>query len=645
MKRILILVGVLVMSNWKVMVGGIPLDLEDDYGLHVSRITGTGSPRSTLSLDRYALIPGGEVSAAKVQPRTFTLAGTLTGSSTANLHALRQALVTLFSEPRTIRYIGATTSKDITAYYKSGLEFNQQVEEPCHWERLAIEFTSPYPFWEEITEESETLDSNDAVSYYTISRRLHEAGVWDNIGPPNPLSGFHTIMAMARAANGDIYIGGHFWNWDNNINGQNIARWDAATSTWQPLGVGLDDAVRGIAIDSNGLVYIVGEFTDLRTNPGGGTYNYIICWDPVTSTWSALGAGLDADVYTVSIGFDGTVYVGGWFNNAGGNPAMYVAQWDGAVWSAVDVGLNSHVYASTVGPNGGIYLAGNFNDLFGGPGQTYSRLARWNPDTSTWTSLTSGRIINGHVNAITVYKNGCVYFGGDFDTIDAETFNNVGKWNGTALATLGSGVDDEVTAIAVGPDGLLYLGGRMDNAGTVPARRLAIWNGYVWTFTDLIMPNVEAIFSIMFGDQDPDIPENYDVYLGSATPLGSEQQAGIATVTNDGTAPVYPTITFARAGGTSAKVLSIRNETTGKVLYLNYNLLDNEVITLTLSPTSKSVVSDYFGKIPNAVLPGGDFGTFALAPGDNDITCFVNVAGGPVITATMTWHNTYRSFD
>lgn len=614
----------------QVRAGGRVRDLETDYALDISGMVGVGTPPQSVFVDEFALTPGGSYSRTKIHPRTFLLNGAIHGTGLADLHAKRQALAALFdvkafpeNQPVTLRYVGAPVEKEIQVYYERGLEGVLRADaDACNKENIALQVTAPDPMWYEVGQSSEVLDILDTPTYRTVAGRLKSTGQWDVLGPPNAVGGYHIVEAVEIAPNKSVYFGGHFTNFDNNVSNSYVTRWDPVAGTWNPLGVGLDDTVRTIAIGPDGQVYLAGQFTDIRTNPGGGTYNYVVRWNPVTSTYHALGAGFDDDVTTLVFGHNGILYAGGYFHQADGAPAFHVAQWDGVAWTPIDVGLQSNAYDSAVGLDGGIYFVGDFVDIRGGPGNTYSKIIKWNPGTSTWTSLTNGRLIDGPLWGVDVHRDGRVYFGGIFEVIDAEVFNNVGMWNHTALVPLANGVNAQVETVEIGPTGLVYFGGRMTAADDIPMDHLAIWDGTAWVYADIKMPNAEAIWDIAIGA--PDHVQNYDVYLAGSIPLGNESRAGKITVTNPGTAPAHPSVVVSRSSGASATLMSLRNETTGKIIRFNYGLLDGEILTINLEPTNQGIISSFWGAKAEARLASSDFGTFTLRPGDNEITCLVH---------------------
>jgi len=122
---------------------------------------------------------------------------------------------------------------------------------------------------------------------------------------------------------------------------------------------------------------------------------------------------------------------------------------------------------------------------------------------------------------------------------------------------------------------------------------------------------------------------------------GTGYYAGLVTVINSGTISAYPRIIIERSGGTRATLETIRNESTGKLLLLDYDLLDGERLTIDLRPTQQSIISNMFGSRPDAIFANSDMGEFSLRPGTNDITIFVDVAGAPTVTAWIEWRTSF----
>jgi hypothetical protein len=113
--------------------GGRVQDLSTDYYMNVGGMSGSGTAPQDLSVDEYAILPGGELNNIKVNSRVMTLTGVINGNSLADFHSKRQTLLNALSpdayppdedgvQPVRLRYEGATVHKEIAVHYESGLE-------------------------------------------------------------------------------------------------------------------------------------------------------------------------------------------------------------------------------------------------------------------------------------------------------------------------------------------------------------------------------------------------------------------------------------------------------------------------------------------------------------------------------------------
>ena len=114
---------------------------------------------------------------------------------------------------------------------------------------------------------------------------------------------------------------------------------------------------------------------------------------------------------------------------------------------------------------------------------------------------------------------------------------------------------------------------------------------------------------------------------------------------NTGTENAYPVLNVKRTGGTSATLKTLRNETSGYELYFDYSLRDGEALTVDLDPKAKNVTSSYYGRRLDAVLANSDMGQWRLRPGQNKVSCFVDTAGSPTVTAWLEWRDAYNGLD
>jgi len=606
-------------------------------------------PPTRMLVDRYALAPGGEAQGYKVEVRPFVITGLLNGTSMSNLHALRQALLEVVrpggvagNQPVRLRYDGATEEKEIAAFYDGGLEMGLQAEAGPH-EVIGLRFLAVDPYWYEIGESAALLDHTDTdASRGVVAARLRSTGQWDTLGPPDGAGTYTSVNTIAVGPDGVVYVGGDFVNFDNIAAADYIAKYTPSTSTWSALSA-LSGIVNDIVIAPDGTLYAGGVFT----NAGGvAAADYIAHW--TGSAWEAVGTpntGAASITAIRAMAFDssGNLYVVGSFENLGDVAAAdYIAVWDGSSWAAVgtpNTGAASitYAYAVVVDSQDNVYVGGDFTNWADDADADY--IAMWNG--SAWSALDA---LSSDVRDLAVDAQDRVYAGGNFTNAGGDAnADYIAMWNGQAWEAMGTGLNTTTSDLVVGPDGVLYAAGGFGTAGGLAVPGVTKWNGASWSHPDFSYAT-GAPGAIAVGPADSVVAQNYDVWVGF-TDEGTLAFAGDATVTNDGTEAAYPRIVVYRDGGTSATLYSVRNETTGKELLFAYDLLDGETLTIDLHPDRRSVVSSFFGSRLDAVLANSDFGDFVLQPGANTITCFVDVAGAPTLVAWMEWRDAYWSMD
>jgi phage-related protein len=142
---------------------------------------------------------------------------------------------------------------------------------------------------------------------------------------------------------------------------------------------------------------------------------------------------------------------------------------------------------------------------------------------------------------------------------------------------------------------------------------------------------------------DIDIDQK-NLYFGGSYE-GTLQYQGLTTCTNNGSTASYPVIKIKRSGGTSATIASLINYTDEKTVWLDYDMSDGETVTIDFRPGRRAVTSDRYGDIWNAVKRNSDFNYFRLLPGANIIGAYVELAGAPTMTATISWDLVHWSAD
>lgn len=214
-----------------------------------------------------------------------------------------------------------------------------------------------------------------------------------------------------------ILVGGEFYT-AGSISAYHIVKWTGLQ--WVTLGSGanngVNDNVYSMAI-YNGKLIVGGKFTQSTV---GLAVNHIATWDE--ANWGQLGSGsangVNNTVYALTI-FNSNLYVGGQFTTAGGNPAMYIAHWNGAGWTPLGQQVDNFVYA--LNSVKGELVAGG---IFKWAGNVYgSRIAKWNG--TAWSRMITG--MNSTVNAL-FPKDSSIYAGGNFTTAGGKYIYHLSLW-------------------------------------------------------------------------------------------------------------------------------------------------------------------------------------------------------------------------
>jgi hypothetical protein len=263
---------------------------------------------------------------------------------------------------------------------------------------------------------------------------------WSALG-----SGMNDLVDALAVSGGTLYAGGYFTSAGGSA-AKYIAQWNG--SSWSPLGSGMNSSVSALAV-SGSTLYAGGYFT----NAGGSTANYIAQWNG--SSWTPLGSGMGGSHHSVSaLAVSGsTLYAGGQFTTAGGVAANYIAQWNGSSWSALGSGVSygpNGAYVSALAVSGSTLYAGGLFTTAGGNPANY--IAQWNG--SSWSPLGSGvsggDIYGTYVDALAV-SGGTLYAGGDFTTAGTNVSAHAAMANLPVPPTL-SIIADGANMVLTWPD-------------------------------------------------------------------------------------------------------------------------------------------------------------------------------------------------
>lgn len=128
---------------------------------------------------------------------------------------------------------------------------------------------------------------------------------------------------------------------------------------------------------------------------------------PVIETWFGLDTQLDGGITATVTTDDGLMYAGGWFTEAGGEPAEGVATYDGTSWSPLPSGPGFEIDSfATDGTN--VYAGGAWYD-FGDGDSSLGGVAMW--DGTDWTDLTGDLPDGTWISALAIARGDLYAFG------------------------------------------------------------------------------------------------------------------------------------------------------------------------------------------------------------------------------------------
>jgi N-acetylneuraminic acid mutarotase len=331
-----------------------------------------------------------------------------------------------------------------------------------------------------------------------VPQTQHTAsGTWSSLGTGSSNGVLGGVLALAVVGN-EVYVGGEFTQ-AGGVSANNVARFNTQTNTWSTLGTGSQNGVNGfvtaLAVSGNEVV-VGGAFTEA----GGVSANRVARFNTQTNTWSTLGTGsqngVNDVVYALAV-VGNEVVVGGDFTSAGGVSANRVARFNTQTntWSTLGTGSQNGVlgFVTALAVVGNEVVVGGFFTSAGGV--SANSVARFNTQTNTWSTLGTGSSngVLGAVAALAVVGNE-VFVGGGFTQAGGVSANSVARFNTqtNTWSTLGTGSSNgvsgdslpSVNALAV-VGNEVYVGGTFTSAGGVRANRVARFNTQTNTWSTL----------------------------------------------------------------------------------------------------------------------------------------------------------------
>jgi len=590
--------------------------------LYMTTAGGLGvAPLSNIT-QLYALAPGSYHQGIKVnsRPITFTFHAkhqALFRYSSVNLeklHALRQLLIDAVKPDRTagdediwFEYLDGDIPLYFRARYDGGLEGEWDVRNGFV-NSFPLRLLAVNPTLLEDSQEAQSLDFQDVIFPNYVYGRID--GVWNTMN--YGVDGIGYRFSNTRRQR--LYMTGNFTTVNNDANAidpllasPKITYWDG--EQWQVGADGVDPAVgffiQALAVAPNGYIYIG------RNISGGLDARNSQYWDG--SAWNNMGAGTDDVVYRIVAANDGNVYYAGVFTQVDTLNCYRVARWDGSQWHRLGQfgGLNDTVTHMIVSRDSKtIVVAGTFTDQFGFAANALYNIAQYDVDTGQFSAM-GGNATDLIRGPLLYTDSNIVYAIGFPETLNGVTVLNLARWTGSAWENLGGAFNANPNGMFETPQGEIIIVGLFDQIGNIPCTGVSKFNG------SSVVP-MDIHFLDTANPQEVRISKDGDIFIGDTLVNGDQALIShVNIVSNPGTANVKPIFNVAGPG----RLAWIENQTTGQTLYLDLYVFENEEVMIDIPHNRMG--SELRPNLLSNLLPGSDFGSFVLAPGENKIACLM----------------------
>ncbi len=425
------------------------------------------------------------------------------------------------------------------------------------------------------------------------------------------------------------YIGGNFDELAA-ITGA-FVRLDSATAKRiVPLVETEHGEVRASVRDGNNGFYIGGTFTSV----GGESRSkiaHILADGSVDLNFNPGVPGQNSAVNALAVSEDGsTVYVGGGFENIGGQTRNNLAAVDAATGTVTNfnpagLGTDGQVFALKVSGTQ-VYVGGQFEKLGGQTRNGLAKVAGTTGGDLGWITNPTFGAGGGLIMAIEVSGNS-VYVGGVFTNIGGQALRHLAKLsatNGNAAAEFAPNPDDIVLSLALSGT-TVYAGGDFKNIAGQPRPKLARLNAVPGTLTpfDAKLVATDGIRALAVSGTE--------LYLGGfLTSVGGAPRTAMAKVdaTTGVVLPFDPHI-GAFDGAVSVKTLAVAGTSVyvgGQLSFVNrvtrhgVAALDADGVPTSFNPDAGPGGPNTFNDVSaiavrdNAIYLGGNFTSMGGQP-------------------------------
>jgi len=246
--------------------------------------------------------------------------------------------------------------------------------------------------------------------------RLHADGVVDRSFDPG-VGADGNVYAVAAEANGAVLIGGAF-RMISGVSRPYLARLHANGSLDTSFAPAIDNELRSIVVQPDGRIVIAGRFTAVNGISRGRVAR--LQANGSLDTSFTPGTGANSNIRTLALDSDGRLFIGGDFELFNGVPASFLAKLDAS--GALDAGFqvtpgpDDEVRTIAIQPDGRIVIGGDFNSVHG---ESRGPVARLNANGSLDGMFNPG-VGAGVVRTVVVQEDGKLLLGGEFEVLENQ---------------------------------------------------------------------------------------------------------------------------------------------------------------------------------------------------------------------------------
>jgi len=292
-----------------------------------------------------------------------------------------------------------------------------------------------------------------------------------------------SVYALENFMDTSWFVGGSFSIFEDQNQGK-LAKIDTQGTLdigFLTSGVGLNNSVSKLLALPDKSIIAIGNFTQFNgeSAPRIAKLNEA---GEMDSTFNGSGQGANATIRNAAVQSDGKIIIVGNFTSFNGTAVNRIARLfsNGSIDTSFSIGsgCNGQVYGVVIQPDGKIIIVGNFSTY---NGMAAVKVARLFPDGSLDPSFISGSgAEDGIVETIALQSDGKIIVGGHFTMFNGISYSRIIRLNADGSIdtsfSIGTGFDATVYSLALPSEGKIVVGGSFSAFNGNARRRIVRLN-------------------------------------------------------------------------------------------------------------------------------------------------------------------------